>query len=64
MESSITAPKMMLASGEAAAATTSAASLTSKSPRSLPPEIDSNTPWAPWMEDSNSGLEMAALAAS
>ncbi len=41
---SITAPKMMFASGCAADWTTSAASLTSNSPRSLPPAIERRTP--------------------
>ena len=46
--SSMTAPKMMLASTAAELATSWAASLISKSPRSEPPWMDSSTPWAPW----------------
>ncbi|SHW25213.1 Uncharacterised protein [Mycobacteroides abscessus subsp. abscessus] len=43
-ESSITVPKMMLASGCADSCTSEAASLISKSPRSLPPAMDISTP--------------------
>ncbi len=57
--SSMTEPKMMLASGCATPWITSAASLTSKSPRSLPPEMLSRMPRAPSMEASSSGVEMA-----
>src|SRR2546421_111335 len=62
--SSTTAPKMMLASGWADLATISAASWTSKSPRSLPPQMLSRTPRAPSTEASSSGDEMAFRAAS
>ena len=64
ISSSMTAPKMMLASGWATPWMTSAASLTSNRPRSLPPEMLSRMPRAPSMEASSSGLEMAARAAS
>ena len=59
----MTAPKMMLASGWATPWMTSAASLTSNRPRSLPPEMLSRMPRAPSMDASSSGLEMAARAA-
>src|SRR3954447_2454136 len=62
--SSMTAPKMMLASGCAASVTSCAASLISNRPRSEPPAMDSSTPRAPSMLCSSSGLEMAASAAS
>ena len=62
-ESSITVPKMMFASGWAASCTSEAASLISKSPRSLPPAIDISTPWAPSIEASSSGELMAISAA-
>ena len=60
----MTAPKMMFASWWAASATSWAASLISNRPRSLPPEIDSSTPWAPSMLASSSGLAMAISAAT
>ena len=59
----MTAPKMMLASGCAASCTSRAASLISNRPRSLPPWMDSSTPWAPSMLASSSGLEIASSAA-
>ena len=62
--SSMTAPKMMFASGCAASVTSCAASLISNRPRSEPPAIDSSTPRAPSMLCSSSGLEIAASAAS
>ncbi len=61
--SSMTAPKMMLASGSAASAITSAASLTSNKPKLELPVMLSNMPLAPSIEASNSGLEMASRAA-
>src|SRR5262249_35218420 len=61
---SMTAPKMMLASGAAALDTSWAASLISNRPRSDPPEMDSSTPWAPSMLASSSGLEIAISAAA
>ena len=61
--SSMTAPKMMLASGCAASCTRRAASLISNRPRSEPPWTDSRTPWAPSMLASSSGLEIASSAA-
>src|SRR5690606_31020758 len=63
-ESSLTAPKMMLASGWAASVTSCAASFISNSPRSEPPAMESSTPRAPSMLCSSSGLEMADSAAS
>ena len=54
----------MLASGSAACATTSAASLISLRARSLPPVMLSKTPFAPSMLMSSSGLEIANRAAS
>ena len=62
-ESSITVPKMMLASGCAASWTSEAASLISNSPRSEPPAMDSSTPWAPSIDASSSG-ELIALPAA
>ncbi len=62
--SSITAPKMMLASGCTASATRPAASLISNRPRSDPPAIDSSTPRAPSIEASSSGLDTALSAAT
>src|SRR5918993_256650 len=62
--SSITAPKIRFASWCAALWTISAASLTSKSPRSGPPVIFSMIPVAPSMLASSSGLEIAVFAAS
>ncbi|MDI2023889.1 hypothetical protein PJL18_04438 [Paenarthrobacter nicotinovorans] len=61
--SSITAPKMMLASGWATSWTRRAASLISKRPRSEPPWMESRTPCAPSMEASRSGEAMASSAA-
>ena len=58
------APKMMLASGSAASATTRAASLTSTSDRSGPPVTPSRMPRAPSMGVSRSGEAIAAWAAS
>ena len=58
------APKMMLASGCTASATSAAASLISNSPRSEPPAMESRTPWAPSMLASSSGLETAISAAA
>src|SRR5581483_7576271 len=62
--SSMTAPKMMVASGAAELATSWAASLISNSPRSEPPWMDSSTPCAPSMLASSSGLEIAISAAA
>ena len=62
--SSMVAPKMMLASGCTASATSAAASLISNRPRSEPPAIESSTPWAPSMQASSSGLETAISAAA
>ena len=62
-ESSITVPKMMLASGCAASCTSEAASLISNSPRSLPPAIDISTPCAPSIDASSSG-ELIAISAA
>ena len=59
----MTVPKMTLASGWAASWTRRAASLISKRPRSLPPWIESSTPWAPSMLASSSGEEIASSAA-
>ncbi len=64
MESSMTAPKMMLQLASAALEMTSAASLTSNRPRSGPPVMLSRMPVAPSTEASSSGDEMAALADS
>ena len=58
------APKMMLASGSAASATTRAASLTSTSDRSGPPVTPSRMPLAPSIGVSSSGDAIAARAAS
>ena len=55
---------MMFASGCATRVIASAAMFTSCSVRSVGPAIDSSTPFAPSIEDSSSGLEMAAFAAS
>ena len=63
ISSSMTVPKMMLASAWATPWMTSAASLTSNRPRSLPPAMVNRMPRAPSMEASSSGLEMAARAA-
>src|ERR1051326_7190210 len=60
----MTAPKKILASGSTAAWMVSAASVTSASVRSGPPETLSSTPRAPSIETSSNGLEMAARAAS
>ena len=62
--SSMTAPKMMLASACAACDTSAAASLISNRPRSEPPAIESSTPCAPSIEASSSGLETAISAAA
>ena len=62
--SSMTAPKMMLASGCATFVIVSAARLTSWSARSEGPAIASSTPFAPSIEDSRSGEEIADRAAS
>ena len=62
-ESSITVPKMMLASGCAASCTSDAASLISNRPRSEPPAIDSSTPCAPSIDASSSGELIAFPAA-
>src|SRR5918999_279847 len=62
--SSITAPKMMLASGCAARVMVSAARLASWRPRSEPPAIESSRPLAPSIDASSSGEEIAARAAS
>ena len=62
-ESSIVAPKMMLASGWAVSLTTSAASFTSNRPRSDGPATLSSRPRAPSMLASSSALEIAARAA-
>ncbi len=59
----MTVPKMMFASGCAASCTRRAASCTSKRPRSLPPWIESSTPWAPSIDASRSGEEIASSAA-
>ena len=61
--SSIAMPAMMFASGCATPWMISAASFTSNSPRSLPPEMFSRIPRAPSMDASRRGLEMAARAA-
>jgi len=59
--SSITAPKMMLASSWAASCTRVEASFTSQRVMSGPPVMLISTPRAPSMEtSSSSGLEMAA----
>src|SRR6185312_8629991 len=62
-ESSMTVPKMMLASWWAASCTSEAASLISNRPRSLPPAIDISTPWAPSIDASRSG-ELIAISAA
>ena len=62
--SSITVPKMMLASWCATPCTTSAASFTSISPRLEEPEMLSSMPWDRSIEDSSSGLEIAPRAAA
>ena len=59
IESSITAPKMTFAFWSAAPVTTSAASLTSKSPMSGPPVMLSRMPVAPSIDVSSSGEETA-----
>ncbi len=64
IRSSMTVPKMMFASGSAASLITSAASLTSNRPRSLPPVTLNRMPRAPVMLTSSSGLMTAARAAS
>ena len=61
ISSSITVPKMMLASGCATPWMISAASFTSNRPRSLGPEMLSRMPRAPSMAASSNGLEMAAV---
>ena len=61
--SSMTAPKMMLASGWAAWPMISAASLTSNRPRSDGPDTFRRMPRAPSMLASSNGLEIAARAA-
>ena len=61
--SSTTAPKMMLASGSAAALMISATSLTSWSERSVPPLMFSRMPRAPSMEVSSREELMAISAA-
>src|SRR5919198_768716 len=63
-ESSITAPKMTFAFWSAAFVTTSAASLTSKRPRSVGPVMLSRIPVAPSIVDSRSGDDTAVRAAS
>ena len=60
----MTAPKMMFEFASAAEWISSAASLTSNSPRSLPPVMLSRMPVAPSTDSSSSGEEIAALAAS
>src|SRR5664280_808842 len=62
--SSKLAPKMMFASGSAAARISSAASVTSKRVRFDEPEMLNRIPCAPVMFTSRSGLAMACLAAS
>ena len=57
--SSITAPKMIFASGSADSLTTSAASYTSSAPKSPPPVKLSITPVAPFIEVSKSGEAIA-----
>ena len=64
IDSSSTAPKMMLALRSAAEWITSAASLTSKRPSSLPPVMLRRIPVAPSIESSSSSLVIAAVAAS
>ena len=54
----------MLASGSAASLTTSAASYTSKAPRSAPPVKLSITPVAPSIEVSSNGDAIASCTAS
>ncbi len=63
MLSSITAPKITLASGSAVEMI-SAASLTSNRPRSRPPVMLRSMPVAPSIDDSSRGEDMAARAAS
>ena len=60
----MTAPKMMFEFASAAEWISSAASLTSKRPRSRPPVMLSRIPVAPSTDSSSSGEEIAALAAS
>ncbi|MBT9142715.1 MAG: hypothetical protein DDT29_01109 [Dehalococcoidia bacterium] len=60
----MTAPKIMLASGSAASATMSAASLTSKRLKFTPPVMFKRTPRAPSIDVSNNGLAIAFFAAS
>src|SRR2546423_1554763 len=62
-ESSITVPKMMLASGCADSCTRDAASLISNSPRSEPPAMDGRTPCAPSIDASRNGELMPFSAA-
>src|SRR5205807_1566741 len=64
IRSSMTAPKMMLASGSAAAWMISAASFTSKRVRSGPPVMVNRTPRAPSIDCSRSGDMIAWRAAS
>ena len=54
--SSITAPKMMFASGSTLLCTNSAAVFTSCNPRLLPPVMLMITPLAPSIDVSNNGL--------
>ena len=58
------APKMILASAVAASRTIAAASVTSTSPRSSPPAIESTMPLAPRISRPSSGDAIARLAAS
>ena len=61
----MTMPEMMLASGSTASGMMRAASATSWSVRSWPPEMLMSTPLAPWIEvSSRSGEEIARCAAS
>ena len=63
--SSMTAPKMMLASGSTVWRMISAASLTSKSVRSeLAGDVEEHAAWRPSMVTSSSGLVIACWAAS
>ena len=62
--SSITAPKMMFASGCATRVIVSAALFTSCSVRPVGPATESSNPRAPSIEDSSSGDEIADRAAS
>ena len=57
-------PKMMFASGSAAARISSAASVTSNRLRFDEPVMLKRMPWAPWMLTSSSGLAIAWRAAS